>query len=116
MRTKFGGLNEHTSKSSNIFLNPVHSETLVTEPKIRLSSFNDFLASEETPRAKTVVGADCDDGVAILHTPLHNEAQVVTLIYRAAFEKTTSVDPESYWKARILVSRRSDNVEVQTVL
>ena len=109
---------QHTSKRLDILLNPVQGQALVSETKVDMTGIgNLFAATEETPRAETIVDGNANNGLANSYRVLYREGEVVALVNTTSLEEPTAVDPECYREFVFLgVSCRADDVDVKTIL
>lgn len=65
-----GDLCRVTTESSNVFLNPLESESLVAQTKISVTATQDLVAVEEAPAAETVVDGNANEGFSYEVVPL----------------------------------------------
>jgi hypothetical protein len=104
-----------TSKSLDILLNPVHSQPLISESNVEEPLFGKVVRAREAPKTETIVDRNADNRLSNSNGLLHDERQIVALVSSTSVGKCPPMDPEGDWKLLVFVSRRTDNVQVQTV-
>jgi hypothetical protein len=104
-----------TSKSLDILLDPVHSQPLIPESNIEEPFFSKVVRAREAPKTETIVDRNTDNRLSNSNGLLYDERQIVALVSTTSVGKGPPMNPEGDGKLLVFVSRRTDNVQVQTV-
>jgi hypothetical protein len=94
----------------------MHSKALIAQTNVQCALFFELLRTGEAPQAEAVVDRNTNDWLANGNRLVDDERKIVALISAATVQIRPAMNPKGDWELLVLVSCRSYNVEIETVL
>lgn len=108
-------MTKHTAKSSDILLQPMQRQSLVSQAQIRIPTPLHLPRIQKSPCTKSIINTNTNNWFSDRHRILHNKGQIVALVNTATLSVAATVNPEGDGKLGVFVARWSDDVEVEAI-